>query len=46
MADKTPVPSRSHLADFRAFYEEHDIDLRVIRLYDLTDLKMGQYNIS
>jgi predicted DNA binding protein len=43
---KLRFPSRSQLTDFRTFYEERGIDLRVIRLYDLTDPKMGQYNIS
>ena len=43
---KLRFPSRSQLTDFRAFYEQRGIDLRVIRLYDLTDPKMGQYNIS
>lgn len=43
---KLRFPSRSQFVDFRTFYEERGIDLRVIRLYDLTDPKIGQYNIS
>lgn len=43
---KLRFPSRSHFADFGAFYEEQGIDLRVVRLHDLTDPKMGRYDIS
>lgn len=43
---KFRFPSRSRLADFQAFADEQNIDLRVIRLYDLTDPMLGQYNIS
>lgn len=43
---KLRFPSRSMLAEFRTFIDEQGIDLRVVRLYDLTDPKMGQYNIS
>lgn len=43
---KLRFPSRAMLTDFRAFAEERGVDLRVIRLYDLEDPKMGQYDIT
>ncbi|MDF9745045.1 helix-turn-helix domain-containing protein [Natrinema salsiterrestre] len=43
---KLRFPSRSVLSEFREFADEQAIDLRVIRLYDLTDPKLGQYNIT
>lgn len=38
--------SRAVLADFRQFYAERDIDFQVVRVYDLMDPKLGQYNVS
>lgn len=43
---KLRFPSRALLSEFRAYYDERDVDLRVVRLYDLTDPKLGQYNIT
>jgi hypothetical protein len=43
---KFRLPSRATLAEFREFQEAHDIDTRIVRLYDLTEPKMGQYDIS
>lgn len=43
---KLRFPSRATLTEFREFCDRRGIDLRVIRLYDLIDPKMGQYNIT
>jgi len=43
---KVRFPSREKLSVFREFTDQRDIDLRVVRLYDLTDPKLGQYNIT
>ena len=43
---KLRFPTRAHLSDFQAFCDERSIEPRVIRLYDLTAPKMGEYNIS
>ena len=43
---KLRFESRGRLDDFRRFCDDREIDFEVIRLYDLTEPKMGQYNIS
>jgi predicted DNA binding protein len=43
---KLRFPSRAALSDFQAFYEEREIDLHVVRLYGLTEPKLGQYDIT
>ena len=39
-------PDRERLSEFRTFYEAQDIDLRPIRLYDLTHHMIGQYDTT
>lgn len=43
---KLRFPSRTLLSEFRAYYDERGVDLHVVRLYDLTDPKLGQYNLT
>ncbi|WP_372910728.1 helix-turn-helix domain-containing protein [Salinigranum sp.] len=43
---KFRFPDRSALGDFRSFYRSNDIDVRIHRLYDLTQPKLGQYNVT
>lgn len=43
---KIRLPSHGVLADLRAYLDDHDTPIRVVRLYDLADPKMGQYNIT
>lgn len=43
---KVRFPARAQLTEFRDFLTEQDIDYRVVRLYDLTDPKLGQYNMT
>lgn len=43
---KLRVESRRLIDDFRTYCDDHDIDFRLIRAYDLVSPKMGQYNIS
>jgi predicted DNA binding protein len=43
---KLRFPSRDRIGAFRAFCDDHDIPLRVVRLYDLEDPKLGQYNLT
>ena len=43
---KLRFASRARFDAFRAFYEERTIDVDVVRLYDETIPKMGQYNVS
>lgn len=40
------LPSRELLSEFQAEYQEWGCDLRVMRLYDLTDPKLGRYDIT
>lgn len=43
---KLRLDSREDLVDLRAYCEAHAISFHLIRLYELTDPKMGQYNVS
>lgn len=43
---KLRFPSRGALRDFQAACEECGTDLRVDRLYDLTEPKLGQYGVT
>jgi hypothetical protein len=43
---KFRFPDRSALGDFRSFYRSNDIDVRIHRLYDLTQPKLGRYNVT
>lgn len=43
---KIRVNSREELADFRAFCGRRDIPFHVIRIYDLTKPKIGEYDVS
>ena len=43
---KLRFPSRAMLSGFHAFYEAEGIDVDVLRLYDLTEPKIGQYDIT
>jgi len=43
---KFRFPSREALGEFRSFYEERDVSVRLVRLYDLAEPKMGQYNVT
>jgi len=43
---KFRFPSRDRIGTFRSFCDDHDIPLRVVRLYDLEDPKLGQYNLT
>ena len=39
-------PDREQLSEFRTFYQDREIDLRPIRLYDLKHHKFGQYEVT
>ncbi|WP_162562449.1 helix-turn-helix domain-containing protein [Salinigranum rubrum] len=43
---KFRFPDRSALSDFRSFYQSNGIDVQILRLYDLTQPKLGQYNVT
>ena len=43
---KLRVDSRDALGDLQTFCGERDIPFEVVRLYELTEPKMGQYNVS
>lgn len=43
---KIRTASRGQLSSFRDFCDEQGINFEVIRLYDLSEPKMGQFNIS
>ncbi|MBX0297955.1 helix-turn-helix domain-containing protein [Halomicroarcula sp. F27] len=43
---KLRVTSRAVLSDLQRYCNDHDITFDLIRLYELTDPKMGQYNIT
>lgn len=43
---KIRLPSRDALADLRGHFDDHDTRVRVVRLYDLEDPKMGQYEVT
>lgn len=43
---KLRFPGRDRFEEFRKFYDEEGINLRVVRLYELEDPKMGQYNVT
>lgn len=43
---KLRFPSRDRLGEFRAFCDSHGIPLRVVRLYDLDEPKLGQYDLT
>lgn len=43
---KVRFESRDQLDAFRTFCDDRGIDFEVIRLYDMTEPKMGQYNVS
>ncbi|WP_254279927.1 helix-turn-helix domain-containing protein [Haloarcula marina] len=43
---KLRFQTRAHLAGFRTFCDERGIDQRVIRLYDMTAPKLGEYDLS
>lgn len=43
---KLRVESHDVLRDLQAYCRERDIDFDLIRLYDMTEPKMGQYNIT
>jgi predicted DNA binding protein len=43
---KLRFPDRATLWSFRNFCDDRGIDLRIIRLYDLLQPKMGEYNIT
>lgn len=43
---KVRLQSRDDLTNFRAYCDENGIPFDVVRLYELTDPKMGQYNIT
>jgi len=43
---KLRFDSRQDLADLRGYCRERDISFQLVRLYDLTDPKIGQYDVS
>lgn len=43
---KLRVESRDTLEDLRTYCEDHDIAFHVVRLYDLEEPKMGQFNVT
>ncbi|WP_135304923.1 helix-turn-helix domain-containing protein [Haloarcula amylovorans] len=43
---KLRVTSRTVLRDLQTYCDDHDIPFELIRLYELTDPKIGQYNIT
>lgn len=43
---KLRVESRDALGDFQNYCRDHDIDFELIRLYELTDPKFGQFNVT
>ncbi|MFB6163620.1 MAG: helix-turn-helix domain-containing protein [Haloarculaceae archaeon] len=43
---KIRFPGRGRLSEFRTYCDEHGIDMRVVRVYDLAQPKIGQYNIT
>jgi len=43
---KLRFPSREHLEPFRQFTSEMGLDLHVVRLYDMEDPKLGQYDLT
>lgn len=43
---KLRFPSREQLTRFRRFIAEMDLDIHVVRLYDLEDPKLGQYDLT
>ena len=43
---KLRIPSRETLGDLRTLCQENDIDFRLVRLFSLTEPKMGQFNVS
>ena len=43
---KLRFPSREVLREFRSYYEDQDIRVDVLRIYELKEPKMGQFNVS
>lgn len=43
---KLRINSRRALADLRSYCDDRDIPFQLVRLYELTDPKLGQYNVS
>lgn len=43
---KLRFPSREALTDFQSFLADRELSYRVVRLFDLTDPKLGQYNMT
>ncbi|MBX0296769.1 helix-turn-helix domain-containing protein [Haloarcula nitratireducens] len=43
---KLRATSRAILSDLQSYCDDHDIAFELIRLYELTDPKIGQYNIT
>lgn len=43
---KLRVGSREALSDFQSYCRDHEINFDLIRLYELTEPKMGQFNVS
>lgn len=43
---KLRVESRETLEDLQTYCDDHEIDFHVVRLYDLEEPKMGQFNVT
>jgi len=43
---KLRLDSRQDLADLQDYCDDHDISFQLVRLYELTDPKIGQYDVS
>lgn len=43
---KLRLPSRAELGDLRTHCQENDISFRLVRLFSMTEPKMGQFNVS